>query len=128
MDTGGYRATLEELWRQKVDQIVMLSMAYHDEVPPGSVADSSCQLAGREARLMRRVLRAHEDLALIEDAIDRIKAGAYGICGSCEQAICADWLAQSPYVRDCPACSLSQTSSRLAEIRPRSAVSWARAG
>jgi RNA polymerase-binding transcription factor DksA len=128
MDTGGYRATLEELWRHKVDQIVMLSMAYHDDVPPGSVADSSCQLAGREARLMRRVLRAHEDLALIEDAIDRIKAGTYGICGSCEQAICADWLAETPYVSDCPACSLSQTSWRLAGIRPRSAASWARAG
>src|SRR5260221_2607911 len=122
MDTGGYRATLEELWRQKVDQIVMLSMAYHDEVPPGSVADSSCQLAGREARLMRRVLRAHEDLALIEDAIDRIKAGAYGICGSCEQAICADWLGRSPYVRDCPACSLGPTSSRLPRCRTRDAV------
>src|SRR5258708_38828973 len=128
MDTGGYRASLEELWRQKVDQIVVLSIAYHDDLPSGSAADGAPSPPTTNARLMRRMLRAHEDLALIEDAIDRIKAGTYGICGSCEQAICADWLAQSPYVRDCPACSLSQTSSRLAEIRPRSAVSCARAG
>jgi DnaK suppressor protein len=123
MDTGGYRATLEELWRQKVDQIVMLSIAYHDDLPSGSVAGSPSQQARSEARLMRRVLRAHEDLALIEDAIDRIKAGTYGICGSCEQAICADWLAESPYVRDCPTCCLNQTSWRLDVPGPRSANS-----
>jgi RNA polymerase-binding transcription factor DksA len=128
MDTGGYRASLEELWRQKVDQIVVLSIAYHDDLPPDSAADSPPGLARTDARLMRRVMRAHEDLALIEDAIDRIKAGTYGICGSCGQSMCTDWLAETPYVRDCPACCLSQTSARLAVVRPRSADSLASAG
>src|SRR5262245_23967045 len=109
MDTGAYRASLEDLWRQKVDQIVVLSIAYHDDMPPGPVADSTPSPLRADAPLMRRMLRAHEDLALIEDAIDRTKAGTYGICGSCEQPIAADWLAGAPYVRDCPAC-LSQTS------------------
>jgi RNA polymerase-binding transcription factor len=128
MDTGGYRASLEELWRQKVDQIVVLSIAYHDDLPSDSAADSPPGLARTDARLMRCVMRAHEDLALIEDAIDRIKAGTYGICGSCEQPISTDWLAETPYVRDCPDCCLSQTSSRLAVIGPRSADSLANAG
>jgi RNA polymerase-binding transcription factor DksA len=128
MDTGGYRASLEELWRQKVDQIVVLSIAYHDAVPPDSAADSSPWPPRTDARLMRRVLQAHEDLALIEDAIDRVKAGTYGICGSCDQPIGAGWLTETPYVRDCPACSLTQTSLRLAVPRPRSADSRASAG
>jgi RNA polymerase-binding transcription factor DksA len=126
MDTGGYRASLEGLWRQKVDQIVVLSIAYHDDVPSGSAADSAPSPPTTNARLMRRMLRAHEDLALIEDAIDRIKAGTYGICGNCEQPIGADWLTKTPYVRDCPAC-LSQTSW-LAVPAPRFADSRASAG
>jgi RNA polymerase-binding transcription factor DksA len=128
MDTGGYRASLEELWRQKVDQIVVLSIAYHDDLPSGSAADGAPSPPTTNARLMRRMLRAHEDLALIEDAIDRIKAGTYGICGSCEQPIGADWLTTTPYATDCPACCLSLTSLRLAVPAPRSAESRASAG
>lgn len=128
MDTGGYRASLEELWRQTVDQIVVLSIAYHDDVPSDSAADSSSRLPRSNARLMRRVLRAHEDLALIEDAIDRIKAGTYGICGSCEQAISADRLIETPYIRDCPTCCLRQSSWRMALPGPRSADNWVSAG
>ena len=118
MGTGGYRASLEELWRQKVDQIVVLSIAYHDDLPSGSAADSAPSRPTTNARLMRRMLRAHEDLALIEDAIDRIKFGTYGICGSCEQPIAADWLTATPYARDCPACCLRQTSLRQAVPAP----------
>ncbi len=128
MDTGGYRASLEELWRQKVDQIVVLSIAYHDDLPSGSAADGAPSPPTTNARLMRRMLRAHEDLALIEDAIDRIKAGTYGICGSCEQPIGANWLTATPYATDCTACCLSQTSLRLAVPAPRSAESRASAG
>jgi RNA polymerase-binding transcription factor DksA len=126
MDTGGYRASLEDLWRQKVDQIVVLSIAYHDDLPSGWAAESAPSQPRTDAPLMRRMLRAHEDLALIEDAIDRIKAGTYGICGNCEQPIGADWLAETPHVKDCPAC-LSQ-SRWLAVPAPRSADSRASAG
>lgn len=127
METGGYRASLEALWRQKVDQIVVLSIAYHDDLPSGSVAASAPGPPITNARLMRRMLRAHEDLALIEDAIDRIKAGTYGVCGSCDQPIDADWLTAKPYAGDCRVCCLSQTSLRLAVPAPRSAESRASA-
>jgi RNA polymerase-binding transcription factor DksA len=126
MDIGGYRASLEELWRQKVDQIVVLSISYHDRLPSGSAAGRTASQPFTDAPLMRRMLRAHEDLALIEDAIDRIKAGTYGICGNCGQPIGGDWLAETPYVSDCPAC-LSRTSW-LAVPAPRSADSRASAG
>ena len=116
MDTGGYLVTLEELWRQKVDQIVVLSMAYHDDVPAETVHALTSRHARTDTVLMNRVMRAHEDLALIEDAIDRIRDGTYGICGSCAQPIGADWLLATPYVRDCPGCSLSQITWQPADV------------
>lgn len=115
MDTGGYRAALEDLWRQKVDQIVVLSMAYHDDMPAETVHALTSRQAGSDTVLMDRVMRAHEELALIEDAIDRIKAGTYGICGRCGRPICAEWLEVNPYMTDCSGCCLSQASSPAAE-------------
>jgi len=108
MDTGGYLVMLEELWRQKVDQIVVLSMAYHDDVPADTVHALTSRHACTDTALMNRVMRAHEDLALIEDAIDRIKDGTYGVCGSCGRPIGGEWLNATPYARDCPGCCLSQ--------------------
>ncbi len=110
MDSGGYLVMLEDLWRQKVDQIVVLSMAYHDDLPSDTVHALTSRQNRSDTLLMNRVMRAHEDLALIEDAIDRIKAGTYGICGTCAQPICAEWLTETPYVRECPVCCLSQTN------------------
>jgi RNA polymerase-binding transcription factor DksA len=115
MDTGGYLATLEEMWRQKVDQIVVLSMAYHDDVPAETVHALTSRQACGDTLLMNRVMRAHEDLALIEDAIDRIKAGTYGICDLCQRPISADWLTETPYASDCPDCRLAQAGRELAD-------------
>ena len=115
MDTGGYLATLEEMWRQKVDQIVVLSMAYHDDVPAETVHALTSRQARGDTLLMNRVMRAHEDLALIEDAIDRIKAGTYGICDRCQRPISAGWLTETPYASDCPDCCLSQVGREPAE-------------
>ena len=115
MDTGGYLVVLEDLWRQKVDQIVVLSMAYHDDVPADTVHALTSRHACTDTVLMNRVMRAHEDLALIEDAIDRIKDGSYGICSSCARSIGADLLTEMPYARDCPDGCLSQVSWQPAE-------------
>lgn len=115
MDTGGYLATLEEMWRQKVDQIVVLSVAYHDDVPADTVHALTSRQARGDAFLMNRVMRAHEDLALIEDAIDRIKAGTYGICGTCRRATSTGWLTEIPQARDCPGCCPSQVTWEPAE-------------
>ncbi len=115
MDTGRYLASLEEMWRQKVDQIVVLSMAFHDDVPVDTVHALTSRRGCGDTLLMSRVMRAHEDLALIEDAIDRIKAGTYGMCDRCRQPISTGWLTEMPYARDCPDCSLSQVNWESAE-------------
>jgi hypothetical protein len=109
-------ARLEEMWRQTVDLIVLLSMAYHDATSPSDdgegdgLAVSAVPVAGQDpdAGLLSRVLAAHETLAEIEEAIDRLKAGGYGICERCEQPMPAAWLAESPQVRYCPGCALEQ--------------------
>jgi RNA polymerase-binding transcription factor DksA len=115
MDNGGSLAALEDLWRQKVDQIVVLSMAYHDEMPAETVHALTSRHACTDTVLMNRVMRAHEDLALIEDAIGRIKDGTYGICGSCARPIGAELLNVTPYAGDCPGCRLSQITWQPAE-------------
>ena len=116
MENGRCRVMLEKLWRRKVDEIVGLSMAYHDDhVPSDPVAALTSRHARGDTLLMGRVMRAHEDLALIEDAIDRIKDGSYGICSSCARSIGADLLTEMPYARDCPDGCLSQVSWQPAE-------------
>lgn len=76
METAEDRAALEERWRRKVDQIVLLSMAYHDAVPPMRRAAATEMAPGGDARLMSRVLAEHQELAEIEEALDRIKSGS----------------------------------------------------
>jgi hypothetical protein len=104
------------MWRQTVDLIVLLSIAYHDATNPSGDGEgdglptSSVPLArhGPDARLQSRVLAAHATLAEIEEAIDRLKAGGYGICERCQRPMPAAWLAESPHVRNCPGCALEQ--------------------
>jgi hypothetical protein len=104
------------MWRQTVDLIVLLSIAHYDATGQScdgesdGLAASSVLVAGQDpdARLLSRVLAAHETLAEIEEAIDRLKGGDYGICERCEQPMPAGWLAESPQVRSCPGCALEQ--------------------
>jgi RNA polymerase-binding transcription factor DksA len=105
MQTSRYRVMLDGLWRRKVDQIVMLSMAYHEaRESPRSVTGSGLESIGG-ARLMGRVMAEHRDLAEIEDALDRIKSGGYGTCERCADPLPANWLAETPQIRFCPACA-----------------------
>ena len=64
MDTGGYRAALEQLWRRKVDEIVLLSMAYHD---------GASERGSGDGRLMDQMLAGHRELAEIEQALDLLR-------------------------------------------------------
>jgi DNA-directed RNA polymerase subunit RPC12/RpoP len=112
VQTEGYRVTLERIWRQKVDEIVLFSIACHDDLPIAWDSGHSNREVHTDAGLLSRLLRAHNDLAMMEDAIERIDAGTYGICVTCERPMGADWLAETPYIRDCPNCSLKQLTWR----------------
>ncbi|MEN3046326.1 MAG: TraR/DksA family transcriptional regulator [Candidatus Hydrothermales bacterium] len=50
--------------------------------------------------------RLREELALIEDAISRIKEGTYGICLKCLKPISIERLKAIPYARYCIKCQI----------------------
>lgn len=61
-------------------------------------------------------------LRLIEEALDRIEAGDYGVCLSCEEPIPAKRLQALPWARYCVGCQQNmgnmQDDSR-SEVKPR---------
>jgi DnaK suppressor protein len=101
----GTRLALESAWRRKVDEVIVLSMAFCELTPGanGILADRGVQVS---SGLRARREHAYDELAAIEDAIARIDAGTYGLCAGCSEAMPDEWLADTPEVRYCPDCSL----------------------
>ncbi len=100
------RALLEARWRDRLERVTALSLAYHDaaqSVPCGQQAGRGA--AARRARqLARQAVAERQALAEIEAALDRIAAGRYGWCEQCSRPIAAALLAASPQARYCAAC------------------------
>jgi RNA polymerase-binding transcription factor DksA len=97
-----WRATLESLWKQKLDQAIVLARACAE------VGVAPWESAGRSAppyeRLQSRTERAYADLGDIEAAIGRVDAGTYGICAGCGHSMADEWLADQPDVQRCRDC------------------------
>jgi RNA polymerase-binding transcription factor DksA len=100
-----WRDRLERLWRLQVEEIIELSLAYHEaaaSVRPGG----GLQQDGPRTRLiLARTASAHHALAEVEAALGRIDAASYGICGQCGLPLQTGWLEASPQRRYCPGCS-----------------------
>lgn len=111
------RAELEARWRETLERVTSLSVAYHDaaagRLPGAPPAPTPQQGAGppstqggrHVSRLARRVVAERQTLAEIEAALDRIAAGQYGRCEQCHGPISAPLLAAQPEARFCSACS-----------------------
>jgi DnaK suppressor protein len=117
------RALLEARWRDTLERITALSIAYHDAaqlVPSGGAANRRGR--SRQARrLARQAVAERQTLAEIEAALERITAGRYGRCEQCGRLIATARLAAQPHVRYCAACDrdghrvlTTATSSRAA--------------
>ncbi len=105
------RAQLESRWRDRLERITALSLAYHD------VAQQDPE--SRRARLIARqaVVERHA-LAEIEAALDRLAAGRYGRCEQCGKPIAAALLTARPQTRYCGACGpRSRQAQQLAYAR-----------
>lgn len=103
-----WRDRLEHLWRVKVEEIIGLSLAYHDAASAGR-AGAGPELAGgpptsRLRRLQARTASAHHALAEIEAALSRINSASYGFCEQCSVRLEAGWLQARPQIRHCPDC------------------------
>jgi DnaK suppressor protein len=105
-DLPRWRDRLEQMWRRQVEEIIELSLAYHDAASAPAAGDhpDPASLAGRRRRLLTRAAFAHHALAEIEAAMGRIDAGGYGICGHCRLPVPAAVLRACPQARYCPDC------------------------
>ena len=106
-DLPRWRERLERLWRRQVEEIIELSLAYHEAASAGDAAGRQEPPGARSRRLQRALARtasAHHALGEIEAALARIDAASYGICEQCGERLRADWLAASPQLRYCRRC------------------------
>jgi RNA polymerase-binding transcription factor DksA len=63
--------------------------------------------------------QARHDLADLDQARERLDAGAYGRCESCGRAIPAERLAAHPTARECVGCAGDQASAAAIPSRVR---------
>jgi len=95
-----WRAILEEQWRDQVEQVTELSLAYH------GAADAAGGVDDKRARqLLRRTIAARRRLADTEEALARLTAGTFGTCEQCGEPIPVTLLAAAPESRYCPDCA-----------------------
>jgi RNA polymerase-binding transcription factor DksA len=96
-----WRIVLEERWRDRLQQVTELSVAYH-----GATAEASAGLEDERARrLLRQAVAARRRLADTEDALGRLTAGGFGQCEQCGAPIPQALLAAAPETRYCPGCA-----------------------
>jgi DnaK suppressor protein len=95
-----WRAILEEQWRDQVEEVTELSLAYH------GAADAAGGVDDKRARqLLRRTIAARRRLADTEEALARLAAGTFGMCEQCGEPIPVTLLAAAPESRYCPDCA-----------------------
>ena len=125
------RALLEARWRDRLEQVTALSLAYHDaaqNVPPGPAGRQGAEWR-RARQLARQAVAERQALAEIEAALDRIASGQYGWCEQCgcnRQSVRMDfgigafeyWGSKEvhhDWREVCPSCEGDQTDARAEE-------------
>ena len=91
------RAQLEQRWRDRLERITALSLAYHD-------AAQEDYESKRARVLARQAVAERQALVEIEAALDRLEHGTYGQCEQCGRPIGTALLAARPQARYCGAC------------------------
>lgn len=108
----GVEEQLTEEREKLLEQIAELERRSDDGREPessegGDPADVGSETLGREQDLaLARDLK--DVLAQVEEALDRIEAGTYGTCESCEKEIPAARLKALPYATLCVDCKRAE--------------------
>jgi DnaK suppressor protein len=97
-----YRAMLIEKRRSV---LAGLRMKFDTQARLGRVAeDDQAQISHEEFISLRRNGLDYEQLRQVEEALDRLDSGDYGVCLSCEEPIAAKRLNAIPWARYCVTC------------------------
>jgi DnaK suppressor protein len=100
--TSVYRKMLNE---KRKNVMIGLGMKFDTLAKMGRVAEEDqAQLSHDEFISLRLNSLDYVQLRLIEQALDRIEAGDYGICVGCEEAIPAKRLHALPWAKYCVNC------------------------
>jgi DnaK suppressor protein len=98
-----FREMLLEMRRELLDQVKIQGQYAGNMETKGDLADcATADMAAEYAFMLRS--RLEERLPLIEDALDAIEGGDYGICEECEEAINERRLYLMPFTRLCVRC------------------------
>ncbi|HLI39236.1 MAG TPA: TraR/DksA C4-type zinc finger protein [Streptosporangiaceae bacterium] len=119
-----WRNLLESRWRQRLDAVIRLSVAYHDAADlsghdaAGLAGSGPGEQAGtRQLRqLMQQAIAARQALAETEEALARLSAGSYGRCEQCRAVIAAARLVLEPEARYCGRCIRQATQLHPAAL------------
>lgn len=84
----------------------------------GRVAEEDqAQISHEEFISLRRNSMDYEALRLVDNALDRIEAGEYGVCAECEEPISEKRLKAIPWAKYCVRCQDSMTSPDTQDTR-----------
>jgi RNA polymerase-binding transcription factor DksA len=96
-----WRVVLEARWRDRLQEVTELSLAYHRVA-----ADALDGIEDKQARrLLRRAIAARRRLADTEEALGRLAAGGFGRCEQCGAVIAEVLLTAAPESRYCADCA-----------------------
>jgi RNA polymerase-binding transcription factor DksA len=99
-----WRALLEAQWRDRLQEVTELSLAYHEAASAAAAAPAGGPGERKVRKLLRRTVAARRALADIEEALSRLASGRYGLCEDCAATIPARLLAAAPEARYCQRC------------------------
>jgi RNA polymerase-binding transcription factor DksA len=118
-----WRAHLEARWQGRLQELIVLSLAYHDAA--AAAGDNGDRAAARRLReTLRATVAARRGLADTEDALGRLAAGRFGRCEQCGVAIPASRLALSPEARYCPVCGDDWMGEPEGHGSPKLSLAW----
>ncbi len=99
-----WRALVEAQWRARLQEVIKLSLAYHEAAAVPAPAPAGRHGERNLRQLLRRAVAARRALADTDEALARLASGRYGVCEACTAAIPARLLAVAPDSRYCPRC------------------------
>ncbi len=119
---GNYR---EMLLSKRHDVLAGLGTKFDTLARMGRVAEEDqAQITHDEFVSLRLNRLDYLELRMIEEALDRLNSGDYGICLACEESIPAKRLKALPWARYCVNCqdTIGAEMDQDAKVTPRLAV------
>ena len=117
----GSNATYREMLLQKREEVTSgLGIKFDTLARMGRMAeDDQAQFLNEESVSLHLNTLDYAQLRLIDEALDRLDSGDYGICLSCDQPIPPKRLHAVPWARYCVRCQEAGAEQEWNEVRSR---------